>query len=695
MAAESIELIRKLSLDLQHRAAEIETIFDMLPVGISIADDPACRNIRFNRAFAEQVGLKDGSFATLRHPGVDNAVFNVSKDARPLPPDERPMRRAVVEGRQISGVVLDVIRPDGRRITLVENAAPLFDTDGRVRGAIGIFLDITDRRRIEQEQRFLAEASRVLSSSLNYETTLRDLAGLAVPMFGDYCAVDVLRDDGSFVRMDFVVTDPDRAPLAAVLRRYPPDLNVDSPAARVIRTGEAVIVDDVPPDMLERSAQSAEHLDVLTRLGARAFMMVPLRARGRSLGLLTAGSFGSRSYDERDLALASAISMRAALALDNALLYRHAQDANRLKEDFLATLSHELRTPLNALLGWTQILKTSSPDAAARTRALESIERNAQAQAVLINDLLDVSRVMSGKLRLDVQTIDLGAIVAAALDAVRPAVQAKEIDLRVSLQPIAGEVQGDPDRLQQVVWNLLSNAVKFTPPSGRISLSLLNTGGAAQIIVSDSGVGIDRSFLPHVFERFRQADSSTTRTQGGLGLGLAIVRHLVDLHGGAVTVESAGQGEGSAFVVTLPTRRRSAAGRAEIPGGAASRLGGVRVLAVDDDEDSRELMLVSMRTAGAEVMVVGSAAGALAALPGFSPHVIVADIAMPGMDGYALAREIGSIAGAEAPPVIALSARATPADIERAARAGFARHLAKPIDYSELVTSVAELLKDR
>jgi CheY-like chemotaxis protein/anti-sigma regulatory factor (Ser/Thr protein kinase) len=308
-----------------------------------------------------------------------------------------------------------------------------------------------------------------------------------------------------------------------------------------------------------------------------------------------------------------------------------------------------------------------------------------------------VSRVISGKLRLDVQTVDLTAVVLAAIDAVRPAVRAKEIEFSVSLAPITGEVRGDPDRLQQVMWNLLSNSVKFTPPSGRVSLKVEETGGAVQIIVADSGAGIDPAFLPHVFERFRQADSSTTRTQGGLGLGLAIVRHLVDLHGGAVTVESEGRGSGATFVVTLPTRRAKATHTADAADTAeqqetAARLEGVRVLAVDDEEDSRELILMSMRTAGAEVMVVSSASSALAALSDFSPDVIVADLAMPGMDGFTLMYELGARVGSDRPPVIALSAYTASSDVQRTRDAGFARHLGKPADYRDLIASVAELV---
>jgi CheY-like chemotaxis protein/anti-sigma regulatory factor (Ser/Thr protein kinase) len=288
--------------------------------------------------------------------------------------------------------------------------------------------------------------------------------------------------------------------------------------------------------------------------------------------------------------------------------------------------------------------------------------------------------------------VDLPSVVLAAVDAVRPAVRAREIELSVSLGSVGREVWGDPDRLQQVVWNLLSNAVKFTPPSGRIDLSVYETGGAVQIVVADSGAGLDAAFLPHVFERFRQADSSTTRTQGGLGLGLAIVRHLVDLHGGTVTVESDGPGKGSTFTVTLPTRP-AAIVAAPAPANESSlpNLRGIRVLAVDDDEDSRELILLTVREAEAEVMVVSSAANALDALATFQPHAIVADLAMPGMDGYELVREISSGMFGGSPPVIALSAYASGADLERSMRAGFARHLGKPADYDRLVTVIAEL----
>jgi signal transduction histidine kinase/ActR/RegA family two-component response regulator len=692
MPFQPLDLIRKLSANLRQRAAEIESILDVLPIGIAIADDPLCRETRINRALSHLLGLHGTEHSSLRDRPFGALPIKANKDGHELTMEERPMYQAATQGIEVSGVVVDVVCADGAKMTLMEYAAPLFNESGTVGGAIGIFVDITERRRVEQDQRFLAMASSILSSSLDYETTLKALARLTVPAFGDYCVVDVLREDGTFARVDLVVDDPDRQEVAEQLRRYPPTLAVEGPAIRAIRTGQAVVENASSPEKARRSAQSPEHLALLQRFGVRSFMMVPLRSRGRALGLFSTGSFGGRHYDAHDLALARDVAARAALALDNAILYRNAQEANRLKEDFLATLSHELRTPLNALLGWMHILKMSSIDDATRKRALESIERNARAQSVLINDLLDVSRVISGKLHLEQAPVDLSSVVLAAIDAIRPAVRAREIDLKVSLGSVAREVLGDGDRLQQVMWNLLSNAVKFTPPLGRIEVSVEELATSVQITVADNGAGIDSAFLPHVFERFRQGDSSTTRMQSGLGLGLAIVRHLVDLHGGSVMVASDGPGKGSSFVVALPTRSAPAARRSEVsPSGQSPCLAGIRILAVDDDADSRELILLTVRAAEGEVMAVGSAASALDAVGAFKPHVIVADLAMPGMDGYGLIRELPNRLPGGVPPVIAMSAYVSPADLERSKRAGFARHLGKPADYQHLVSTIAEL----
>jgi signal transduction histidine kinase len=393
---------------------------------------------------------------------------------------------------------------------------------------------------------------------------------------------------------------------------------------------------------------------------------------------------------------------RAQLLVREQAARRQAEEANRIKDEFLATLSHELRTPLNAILGWAQMLRMTKLEEATASRAYATIERNARAQAQLISDLLDVSRIITGKLRLDQKPVDLAAVVDAVLDTVRPAAEAKGIPITVHLAPEVSPVLGDPDRLQQVVWNLLSNAIKFTPREGRVEVYLRQVEGNVEIVVSDTGSGILPAFLPFVFDRFRQAESTTTRSHGGLGLGLSIVRHLVELHGGTVAVESAGEGTGAAFTVALPVRATFLPSpdpeQAEPPaasGGAwdARLLAGVRVLVVEDDEDTRELLVRALERGGAEVEEAASVALALAALDRRLPDVLVSDIGMPGEDGYALIRKLRASTrerGADL-PAAALTAYARSEDRVQALQAGFQTHIAKPVDPSELVVIVARL----
>ncbi len=375
-----------------------------------------------------------------------------------------------------------------------------------------------------------------------------------------------------------------------------------------------------------------------------------------------------------------------------------AEAASLMKDEFLATLSHELRTPLNAIVGWTHLLRSGTLSGEKLQRAVETIERNAYAQARLIDDLLDVSAIVSGKMSLEVRPVELAKVVEAVLEGVRPAADAKGIRLQVALDPDAGPVPGDAARLQQVVWNLLSNAVKFTPVGGRVRVGLERRGGHARLSVHDSGVGIEPDFLPHVFEPFRQADSGTTRAQGGLGLGLAIVRRLVELHGGSARAESDGPGQGATFVVDLPLlagepeRRTPEAPQVE-EGNGAPDLAGLRVLVVDDEPDSRDLMAVALEEKGAEVMAVDSAVRARGAFDGFRPDVLVSDIAMAEQDGYDLIRWVRDLPPERggAVPAAAVTAYARSEDRRRALLAGFNMHLSKPFDPGELLAVVASL----
>ena len=394
---------------------------------------------------------------------------------------------------------------------------------------------------------------------------------------------------------------------------------------------------------------------------------------------------------------------RARLLVLEQAARKQAEEANRTKDEFLATLSHELRTPLNAILGWVQVLRTGKLDAAAGARALETIERNARSQAQLIADLLDVSRIITGKLRLDFKPVELRRIIDSALETVRPAADAKGILLDISIGPLASPVLGDADRLQQVIWNLLSNAIKFTPRAGRVEVRLREEGGNAVIRVSDSGIGIRPDFLPYVFDRFRQAEGSITRTHGGLGLGLSIVRHLIELHGGTAEVESPGEGEGATFMVRLPLRAELAeddpldrTGIGMTPPGLFSTpdlLAGVRVVVVEDEADTRELLSLSLQQCGAEVAAFGSVPEALASFDLAVPDVLLSDIGVPGEDGYSLIRKVRmrepALGGKV--PAAALTAYARAEDRLRALEAGYQTHLAKPVDPSELIATVARL----
>ncbi|HEX8187475.1 MAG TPA: PAS domain S-box protein [Pyrinomonadaceae bacterium] len=576
--------------------------------------------------------------------------------------------------------------------------AELYDEQRRLRG---------EAQAAERRANFLAEATTLLSSSLDYERTLEAVAHAAVPWVADWCGVDILGEDGGVRRLAVAHVDPAKVEWARELsERYPYDPDAPHGIPEVLRTGRPELYPEVPDELLVAAAKDEEHLRMMREIGFNSAMVVPLAAQGRAFGAITFVTAESgRRYGAEDLAFAEDLARRASLAVENARLYRQAQEANRIKDEFLATLSHELRTPLTAILGWASMLAAGGLNAQEATRAVAAIERNARAQRQIVEDVLDVSRIITGKLRLEMRPVELRALVQDAVESVRPAAEAKGIYLSTLLAPEVGEVTGDPDRLQQVMWNLLTNAVKFTPAGGRVEVELRREGARTSLRVGDTGEGIAPEFLPHVFDRFRQADMGTTRQHGGLGLGHAIVRHLVELHGGEVAAESPGRGLGSTFTVRLPPRPASrvqessrptaakAAPAATAPG--SSSLAGVRVLVVEDETDARAMLKALLEGCGASVEAVGSAADAWAALEGAGCDVLVSDIGMPDEDGYSLigrVRRHGSARVRET-PALALTAYARDDDRERSLAAGFDAYLPKPVEPSELLGVLAGLVR--
>ncbi len=623
-------------------------------------------------------------------------------------PDDVPIAlerwRVASSTAQVVEMEFRLRRADGVYRWYLGRSVPLADDDGKLVAWFGAAIDIDDQKRAEERLRFLAEASNALAASLDYKETLRNVAKLAVPRMADWCSIMLRETDDRPIRQIVAAHfDPTKAAFAETFaRKYPPDPDESQGLGRVLRSGKAELHSEISPEQLEAAARDAEHLEVLRGLGMRSVMIVPLNARGRTLGAVVfVAAESRRRFDDADLAAAQELADRAAYAVDNAALYRSAEaswrsaeEASRLKEEFLATVSHELRTPLSAILGWATMLRSKS-DPASFEKGIAVIERNARSQLRLIEDILDVSRINRGQLRLESLPIDVVALADDVILSFGPATEAKHLDLRLDADDRC-RVVGDPERIRQVIWNLVSNAVKFTPPHGRIDVTITKDGDRVRIRLRDTGQGISPEFLPHAFERFTQADSSATRKAGGLGLGLAIVRHIAELHGGTVDVESDGIGKGATFMVTLPERPFASPASPAIaerrpstppPPVRRGMLAGRHVLVVEDDDDARELVEALLEAEGARVTTTASAEDALLSLEANEADVLVSDIGMPIRDGYWLIEQVR--ARWPALPAIALTAFTRQEDDARARAAGFDHHLGKPVEPQRLVQVVA------
>lgn len=671
---EAIELIATVKALLRLRqaeesaltmAAEWQTTFDAMNDGVCLLNQEG-RVVRCNRAMTQFLGKPLCEINGCLH-----------QDLMPTMLDSTGVTlfAGVRETRQRES--MDV-RFGDRWFSVTTD--PVFDKDGVFTGAVYILADITDRRRAESALRASEERFRMLLENVqDYAIVFLDNQGLVTRWSAGaecilgYQEAEILTKPSSII---FTPEDLEQGADKQELETAVREGRAEDERWHVRKDGSRFWGSGIVSPLRNETGQ------------LRGFAKIMRDFTDRK-----------RAEDERIELLAREQEARATSEAARSA----AEAANRLKDEFLATLSHELRSPLNAMLGWVRLLNTRKFDEATTARAMETIERSAKAQAQLVEDLLDVSRIIQGKLRLNVCPIELASVIEAALDTVRPAAEAKQIQLLCVLDPAAGLVAGDFDRLQQVVWNLLSNAIKFTPKEGQVQIRLSRVNSHVEITVSDTGQGISPDFVPYVFERFRQADSSITRSYSGLGLGLAIVRHLVELHGGTVGAESPGEGQGATFTVKLPlmpVRAKVKNGKHVHPtvgGGVpldnSASLSGMRVIVVDDEADSREFIITLLEQSGAEVIAVASASEAIEAVSHVKADVLISDIGMPDEDGYSLIRKVRALRAEQGGmiPAVAVTAYARSEDRTRAIASGFQMHISKPVEPEELVTVVARL----
>jgi PAS domain S-box-containing protein len=625
-------------------------------------------------------------------------------------------------GERIERYETTRMRKDGRRLEISLTISPIRNTKGAIVGAAKIAHDITARRHAERALREEANALETLNkvgqavaAQLDLERIVQLVTDAATQLTGASFGAffhNVTNASGESYWL-YTLSGASRESFAQF--PMPRNTAVFGPTFR----GEGVVrSDDIRKD--PRYGKNEPYKGMPPgHLAVCSYLAVPVALHtGEVIGGLFLGHPEPGIFTARAERLAVAIAAQASIAMANARMFQtlrereesersarsEAERLSHLKDEFLATLSHELRTPLNAIQGWATLLRTHDAKPADLERGLETIERNVRAQSQIVNDLLDMSRIISGKMHLEVQLLQLHEIINNAIESVRQTAAAKRIRIQTILDSNIGLVRGDPNRMQQVLWNLLTNAVKFTPADGRVQVVLERVNSHVEISVEDSGIGIRPDFLPYVFDRFRQAESNTTRRYGGLGLGLSIVKSLVELHGGSVRVKSAGENQGSTFIVALPvshirsqeaqSERARAAGSDPLTSIELPRLDGVRILIVDDDQDGRALMARVLEGRGAVIHSVSTADDALAALKRERFDVLLSDIGMPAVDGYELMRRIRQLGlpPAQRIPAIAVTAYARAEDRQRALLAGYQMHLCKPIETPELVAGIASLL---
>lgn len=660
-----------------------EAIEESMLAGVAAVDETG-RQTYVNAAFARMVGCSEEELIGATPPFAYWAPEDTSNIMASF-------REVISGGPRPSGYELVFRRRSGERWNALVLISPLRSPDPA--GYLACVYDITERKEAERSVEFLAEAGEMLGRSLDAEETVRAITSLAVPRIADWCFVDVVDGRGGFRRVATAHADPALAPLAARLRRSRGPQDAPRGIVQTFAERRTAAVNDVSLEFLAEVALDDDHLEVLRAMGIRCFVSVPMESRGRTFGVITFVGTESRTrFDARDVALAEDLARRAALAIDNARLYQEAQEANRAKDEFLANVSHEVRTPMTAILGWVHLLQLGGLESDQIRLGLATIRESAEAQAKLIDDLLDVSRIIAGKLQLAPKVVSLGEIVAAAVAAARPAAHAKRLALEFEAPANPLTVRADRDRLQQVFWNLLSNAVKFTPPCGTVRVRVDERGqDSIEVVVEDTGEGIAPEFLPVVFERFRQLPQSA-RGRSGLGLGLAIAKELVEMHGGTIEARSEGASKGSTFTIVLPRGHTAAPDpRDETESEQRARLGAVRVLVVEDDESIRSFLTTTLRRFGAVVSDASCGAEAEAMIDACDPHVLLTDIDTRDGDRISLLHRLRRGTRARF-PAVAVTADTDPATRETIRAAGFDGFVTKPFDPAMLTTEILRVL---
>lgn len=575
-----------------------------------------------------------------------------------------------------------IFRPDGSVRWIWDRGFPIRESSGRVDRVCGIAEDITERKYTEATLRFLSDASRSLAALVDYRSTLQKVAALAVPDFADWCSVDMVGKGGELDRLAVAHADPDKQSLAIELaKRYPPDPTVPYGPLQVLRTGEPELMTAIPEELILRAARDDEHLRILRALGLKSYICVPLVGKDRIVGVLTfIAAESGRRFGPEDLATAEDLAHRASIAIENARLYSDLRDADRRKDEFLAMLAHELRNPLAPIRSGLEVLAIDAGDE--KTETIELMQGQVDHLVRLVDDLLDVSRIMRGRIELRREPLPLSQILEQAVDALRQTIEAAGQELVVTAPEEEVWLEADPVRLVQVIENLLGNASKYSDTGGRIELGAEQRGSAVILRVRDQGVGIEADLLPRVFDLFTQARRSLDRAQGGLGIGLTLVKNLVALHGGTVSARSDGPGCGSEFIVSLPVAGQRAASR-DRPSKRIEVVRGVsrRVLIVDDNVAAARLLHVLLSRIGDhEIRIAHDGPSAIEETRSFGPEIILLDIGLPGIDGYEVARRLREDPGIERPFLVALTGYGQEEDRRRSKEAGFDEHLVKPPD---------------